>query len=171
MSPNLAKFFSQCQNALQNNGYFMSNIELPKELLVQVKNENFNEIDAIFSKLLAPKGDVFNFLKQFCPVESIEHIISLRDAKNEWEEDGIWHDDGSRILAFSLSLTITLPEGGVLEFKHKDSQVSNKITTPDYGTIIVFKTGIDNYEHKINQVTKGKRLIIAGWCYDNTDYL
>jgi hypothetical protein len=171
MSPNLAENFSQCQNALQNSGYFMSNIELPKELLVQVKNDNFNEIDEIFSTLLSPQGSIFLFLKQFCPVESIEHIISLRDAANEWEEDGIWHDDGSRILAFSLSLTLDSPEGGVLEFKHKDVTESHKITTPDYGTIIVFKTGIDNFEHKINEVTKGKRLIIAGWCYDNIDYL
>jgi len=36
---------------------------------------------------------------QFC-----EHIIAIRKAPGD--EEGIWHDDGSRSLGFSLSLNL-----------------------------------------------------------------
>ena len=49
-------------------------------------------------------NNIFEFLKQFHDFNFIEFIISIRDSQNEWEEDGIWHDDGSRVFAFSLSL-------------------------------------------------------------------
>ena len=158
---------SQCHIALKKQGFCTSSIDLPEHLYSDVKSENFRNIDEIFKKLLRKNGELFNWLVQFTPysIDHIEHIISLRDADNEWEEDGIWHDDGSRVLAFSLSLTIEKPEGGILEIRPKGATESYKIPTPDYGTIIVFKTGQDLFEHKINKVNKGKRLIIAGWLY------
>ncbi len=156
---------SQWQNALLEHGFFVTKIDLPKELLSAVKFNNFQIVDQIMEKLLAKDGDIFNFLKSFFPdQQSIEHIISLRESKNEWEEDGIWHDDGSRKLAFSLSLTTKIPHGGVLEIRKKNAKSSIKIPTPEYGNIIVFQTGENGYEHKINKVIDGKRLIIAGWC-------
>ena len=157
--------YSECKKTLAQNGHILIQLDLPIIVEEAVEAENYELLDREISALTKENGLIFNTLKEFCPVNSIEHIISLRESKNDWEEDGIWHDDGSRILAFSLSLTKNTPEGGILEFRKKGESESQKIPTPTYGTIIIFKTGIDNYEHKINAVTRGKRLIIAGWCY------
>lgn len=157
--------FSQCQNALEKLGYCVVKLTLPETIISAVKDENYNELDRLIRGETQEDGLIFKHLKTFCPLKDIEFILSLREAKNEWEEDGIWHDDGSRIMAFSLSLTLTRPEGGVLELRKKGSKDSYKITTPDFGDMIIFKTGVENYEHKINRVTKGARLIAAGWCY------
>lgn len=167
MNQILTKNFSECQNALINQGYCLTSFNLPHQLKEFISQENFKEIDEIFKKLLKYDGDLFKFLASFTQydISHIEHIISLRDSDNEWEEDGIWHDDGSRVLAFSLSLTLGLIEGGVLEFRKKQAEGSLKIPTPAYGDVIIFKTGVDEFEHKINRVIKGKRLIIAGWLY------
>lgn len=161
--------FSQCHNALKKQGFCHTEFPLPRELSQKVLEKKYDEIDAIFKKLLKKHGELYNFLTKFTAhsISQIEHIISLRESKNPWEEDGIWHDDGSRVLAFSLSLTLNSPEGGILEFRKKDEKESQKIPTPQYGTGIIFKTGVDGFEHKINQVTKGSRLIIAGWLYKN----
>ena len=164
MSDKAIKNISQCQNALLNEGYFIDFISLPSDILELSASDKFDSLDKRFFELTKDDGLLFNYLKQFCPLKEIEFIISLREAQDEWEEDGIWHDDGSRMLAFSLSLTTTPPIGGVLEFRKKGLEESNKISTPAYGNIIVFKTGIDQYEHKINKVENGRRLIIAGWC-------
>lgn len=151
----------------EEQGFCILQIELPKELRSNVLAENYEAIDHCFHRLLDRSGQLYELLYQFSPYDfsHIEHIISLRDAKNSWEEDGIWHDDGSRVLAFSLSLNHGHCEGGTLEFRRKGNTFSHKIKTPPYGHMIIFKTGIDGYEHKINRVTKGKRLIIAGWPY------
>ena len=114
MKEKQAEYFSQCQFDLKNNGYFIAKIDLPSQLPKLIQSDNYNEIDDIFQTLTSPGHVIFDFLAKFCPVKEIEFIISLRSAKNEWEEDGIWHDDGSRILAFSLSLTQNQPNGGVL---------------------------------------------------------
>lgn len=150
---------------LNNCGYLFTNIDLPKYLKTYVQESDFKSIDDLFHKFTSQDGILFKFLSQFEEFEEIEFIISLRDAKNEWEEDGIWHDDGSRKLAFSLSIKdSSATEGGTLEIRKKNSSVSNKIPPFNFGEIVVFKTGTSGYEHKINQVTKGQRLIIAGWC-------
>lgn len=129
-----------------------------------VADSKFEAIDHYYQKQTTPNASLFNILNLFTPCKEIEFIISLRSSENDWEEDGIWHDDGSRDLAFSLSLTRNIPKGGVLEIKKKDDNFSTYITTPKMGEMIVFKTGKDGYEHKINAVTKGSRLVIAGWC-------
>jgi hypothetical protein len=165
MEPKSTNIISQCQSDLDAHGYCLLKVVLPKALQNHISNEDYLQIDTCFKQLTAADGIVFKTLQEFCPVKEIEFIISLRESKNEWEEEGIWHDDGSRILAFSLSLTKTSPEGGILEFRKKGQKDSKKLMTPDYGTMIVFKTGVDGFEHKINAVTKGSRLIIAGWCY------
>lgn len=159
------ELLSQCHNALETKGFCIIPLTFSEEILNCVQTANYHELDRQFHLLTAKGGDVFETLKKFCPVKEIEFIISLREAKNDWEEDGIWHDDGSRILAFSLSLTIDPPIGGVLEFRKRGVVQSQKIPTPAYGNIVIFKTGMDDYEHKINAVTAGSRLIIAGWCY------
>ena len=122
-------------------------------------------IDELFKKITQPDGSLFNYLKKFHDFESIEFIISLRSSNNPDEEDGIWHDDGSRLMAFSLSLTNSPPKrGGHLSFRKKESSIEDQIPTPDYGNIIIFLTGTYGFEHKTNAVLDGERLIIAGWC-------
>jgi Rps23 Pro-64 3,4-dihydroxylase Tpa1-like proline 4-hydroxylase len=92
-------------------------------------------------------------------------MLAIRDSQNEWEEDGIWHDDGSRQFAISLSLN-EFPEtieGGKLGFRKKGEEKITLIPTPKFGEMIVFLSGIHGYEHRTHQVTKGRRIILVGW--------
>jgi hypothetical protein len=149
---------------LFTSGYHLERISLPKTLAELVKDQNWPAINEIFQELTAPRGDLFQFLRTFHEFESIEFIISVRDAEDEWEEDGIWHDDGSRVFAFSLSLTEKEIIGGKLGLKKKNSTMIKYISTPAYGEIILFLTGLYGFEHKIHRVEKGRRIVIAGWC-------
>ncbi len=109
---------------------------------------------------------IFEKLLEYGHFTTIEFIISIRSSFEFPDEDGIWHDDGSRKFAFSLSLTLE-PEqvvGGVLEIRPKGADASHRIPTPKFGKMIVFATGQTGYEHKINRVSEGERIIIAGWC-------
>lgn len=157
-------FISQCQNELTNYGYCIVPVELDEEINRYIGNLAFENIDRYFHNSLSTTGKLFGILQYFCKVQEIEFIISHRSSENEWEEDGIWHDDGSRVLAFTLSLTTLRPEGGVLELRKKGSSFSSYLITPPIGEMIIFQTGVNGFEHKINAVTKGSRLIIAGWC-------
>ena len=150
---------------LLEKGFVLENVVLPAELSLAIQTENWSLVDQIFKTLTAPSGALFHQLHQHHEFNSIEFIISLRDAANDFEEDGIWHDDGSRVMAFSLSLTSEPLEGGVLEIKHKTNPtLHHYLPTPKYGEMIIFLTGEYGFLHKINRVTKNKRLIIAGWC-------
>jgi hypothetical protein len=149
---------------LFSQGYHLSYIPLSDEIRHLVLIENWSQLDEEFKKLTAPQGQVFEFLKQFHDFNFIEFIISIRDSQNEWEEDGIWHDDGSRVFAFSLSLTIENIQGGRLGIRKTGEENFFQIPTPSFGNMIMFLTGIYGFEHKIHQVTSGKRIIIAGWC-------
>lgn len=106
---------------------------------------------------------IFQSLSKFIVINNTEHIISIRQEGQD--EDGIWHDDGSRELAFTLSLT-TNPdqiEGGNLLLRKKGEVNFHRIKTPTFGTVTIMKTGQDGYEHCVEKVTKGKRIICAGW--------
>ncbi|MCT4641112.1 MAG: 2OG-Fe(II) oxygenase [Bacteriovoracaceae bacterium] len=145
--------------------YFKDQVHIDTILINYIKAQQFEKVDSYFQQQFSPKGNLRNYLLNFLPFENIEFIISIRNAKNEWEEDGIWHDDGSRKLAFSLSIYKSDPiQGGILEIRQKGKKESEKISPFDFGQIIIFKTGYHNFEHKINAVTKGKRIVIAGWC-------
>jgi hypothetical protein len=152
--------------ALMNTGFHLTFFPLSEEVRQLVRNEKWDELDHEFKALTAPNGRLFKFLRDFHDFNSIEFIISVRDAGNDWEEDGIWHDDGSRVFAFSLSLTENASdiEGGRLGVKRKNDENMTMVPTPDFGGIILFLTGMYGFEHKIHQVTKGRRIIIAGWC-------
>lgn len=151
---------------LFNNGFHLSYFPLGDEIKDLVIHENWEKLDQEFKLLTAKDGRLFKFLNEFHDFNEIEFIISIRDAQNDWEEDGIWHDDGSRVFAFSLSLTVDADhlEGGRLGVRQKGSENFFEIPTPSFGTIILFLTGMFGFEHKIHQVTKGRRIIIAGWC-------
>jgi len=149
---------------LFSNGYHLSYFPLSDEIRELAKEERFEELDTRFKELTSPQGALFKFIQQYHAISLIETMISLRDGKNEFEEDGIWHDDGSRVFAFSLSLTLGEVQGGRLGIKRRGSENFSLIPTPSFGGIILFLTGIYGFEHKIHQVTKGKRLILVGWC-------
>lgn len=152
--------------ALFTNGHHIDFFPLNEEMKNLVLLGNWARIDEVFKGYTKKGGELFNFLQAFHEFNEIEFIISIRDGENEWEEDGIWHDDGSRVFAFSLSLTLhpTEIEGGHLGIRKKGSDSFLELPTPNFGNIILFLTGVHGYEHKIHQVKKGKRIIIAGWC-------
>jgi hypothetical protein len=147
-------------------GYHLERFPLSDVVRSYVHEENWSLLDDEFKKLCQKDGDLFRFLSSFHDFNSIEFIISIRDSQNEWEEDGIWHDDGSRVFAFSLSLNFNpeLIAGGRLGIRRKGSDHYDEIKTPGFGDIILFLTGESGFEHKIHKVTEGRRIIIAGWC-------
>ncbi len=151
---------------LLDQGFIQTSFTYPKELISLVEQEKWDEVDKLFLKLTSSDGELFKFLRTHHEFSSIEFIISIRDSINEWEEDGIWHDDGSRLMAFSLSLSLNPEkiEGGKLGMRKKGETHHAEIPTPRFGEIIIFLTGRYGYEHKIHQVKAGKRVIIAGWC-------
>jgi hypothetical protein len=152
--------------ALFQNGFHLSYFPLADEIKDFVKNEQWENLDQAFKELTKKGGSLYNFLQSFHDFNEIEFIISVRDASHEWEEDGIWHDDGSRVFAFSLSLTLEPDKvkGGRLGVRPKGQDHFMQIPTPGLGTIILFLTGLYGFEHKIHQVIEGRRVIIAGWC-------
>lgn len=149
---------------LFEQGFHLSSFSLDSDIKSLVAAQDWVTLDQRFKTLTMPQGELYQFLSQYHEFSTIEFIISIRDAANEWEEDGIWHDDGSRVFAFSLSLTLDSIEGGKLGVRRQGQESMQLIPTPNYGGIILFLTGIYGYEHRIHQVTQGQRIIIAGWC-------
>lgn len=146
--------------------YILVPVDLPSEIMNAVEDRNWAALDTAIKILVSPSGLIFNELKKHAVFTDIEFIISIRSSLEQSDEDGIWHDDGSRVLAFSLSLTPNSKniDGGILEIKKKSDLESTKLETPPFGTMIIFRTGHDGFEHKINAVKAGERVIIAGWC-------
>lgn len=147
-------------------GFCLEILNIPDKIRHLVLFEDWPELDKEFQRLTSKGGLIHNTLLKYIYFKDIEFMISIRDSANPWEEDGIWHDDGSRILAFSLSLTLDHQniEGGTLGIRRKGEEEFIEIPTPPFGTMIIFLTGVHGHEHKIHQVTKGRRLVIAGWC-------
>jgi hypothetical protein len=152
-------------SSLATQGFLITHLELPDEVLKTVRKRDWAELDRLIALETKPKGRIFKHLRNYAEFSEIEFIISIRSSLQDPDEDGIWHDDGSRVLAFSLSLTVNPEsiEGGRLEIRKQGSE-SVFLPTPAYGTMIVFSTGQQGYEHKINRVIQGERMIIAGWC-------
>jgi hypothetical protein len=147
-------------------GYHLTFFPLYAEIKNLVVARDWSGVDQAFQLLTQKDGHLFKFLRNYHNFEEIEFIISIRNAQNEWEEDGIWHDDGSRVFAFSLSLTLDSDHlrGGRLGIRRKGETSLIQLPTPQFGGLIMFLTGLYGFEHKIHQVTQGERIIIAGWC-------
>ena len=137
---------------------------LPLEIIEYVKAENWLAIDQYFLEAERPGGALFQFMKTFLKFTHIEHIISIRTTPDD--EDGIWHDDGSRILGFTLSLTSNPDKiiGGHLRFRKKMEHDFLELPIRPLGEMLIFKTGIYGFEHMVSAVSKGKRVLVAGWC-------
>lgn len=150
---------------LRENGSVKTSFPLADKIQEFVFAEAWKKIDDEFFKLTRTDGAIFKFLSQYHEFQNIEYTIAIRDSDNPDEEDGIWHDDGSRVIAASLSLTINHQiEGGVLEIKNKGNGRITAYECPSFGEMIIFLTGEYGYLHKINKVTKGKRIIVVLWC-------
>lgn len=153
---------------LLQKGFLLTPITLPASVHEAVIARDWNELDRLMRIETQPRGAVFEELQKYERFSEIEMIIAIRSSLIEPDEDGIWHDDGSRVLAFSLSLTLQPEaiEGGRLEIRRRAEPhpATDPLPTPPYGTMIVFATGVQGFEHKINRVIQGERIIIAGWC-------
>lgn len=151
-------------NELISNHIIQRTFPLDESIKELVRNEKWQDIDNYFLNIEKKNGLLFNYLSDFLEFNSIEHIISIRNPPHD--EDGIWHDDGSRILGFTLSLTENPDSiiGGDLLFKHKESKDFQRVSIRPFGEILLFKTGIYGFEHMVTKVTQGKRILIAGWC-------
>lgn len=162
---------------IAGQGYVLTAVELPDRVRAAVRARDWEALDAAIGEETRAGGAVFEELRKYVRFDSIEFIISIRSSREEPDEDGIWHDDGSRVLAFSLSVTLDADgvEGGRLGIRRRvlegfgggardgdDATVS--LRTPPFGAMIVFATGHQGFEHRIHRVTGGERIVIAGWC-------
>jgi hypothetical protein len=148
----------------QELGHTQIKLTLPENLKKLILEENYNALDKCLGDLLKEDGLIYQALLPFGTIKKTEYLIAIREEGSD--EDGIWHDDGSRDLAFTLSLVLDLQQlkGGILLFREKNNHSNlQRISTPTYGTLTVIKTGKDNYEHRVEKVTSGKRIICAGW--------
>lgn len=95
-------------------------------------------------------------------IKKTEFITPLRTPP---DEDGIWHDDGSREMAFSIGLNLQPKniEGGKFLFREKGTEEYLEFPPLAWGQLLIFATGTDGFEHRVLKVTKGQRLVIAGW--------
>jgi hypothetical protein len=150
--------------ALRENGFIIVDFPLQENVLDFVKSSCWDQLDKYFLDISVEGGQLRNVLLNFVDFKTLEHIISIRRAPDD--EDGIWHDDGSRELGFSLSLNLNCQniDGGELRFKKKDSQTTHVFKPQPYGKMILFLSGIYGYEHMVGAVTQGERIVIAGWC-------
>lgn len=148
------------------NHFNILELDFPLENKISsaLKNEDWNFLDKYFENLGKPQQRLHQFLLAHANFNQIEHLISIREAPTD--EEGIWHDDGSRLLGFSLSLNENPDEisGGNLFFRKKGEENFLTFSPRPFGKILLFKTGVYGYEHKVSAVTKGKRIVIAGWC-------
>jgi hypothetical protein len=148
---------------LNHTGHVVLQLELDSSLPVLIEQERWNELDAWMSHSFK-SGEIAAIVDPLGPFTTKEHILALRSAPDD--EEGIWHDDGSRNLAFSLGLNLRPQtiEGGVLRLRQK-GRIETEVSFPAlaYGTMVLFLTGSSGWEHKVDAVTAGKRLICAGW--------
>jgi hypothetical protein len=149
---------------LIENGFAQIKLVLPDEIKQNIRLQNWNNLDRILKIATSPDGFLHQQLQLYISIKSIEFIIAIRSAPDD--EDGIWHDDGSRQLAFTLSLVEDLKqlEGGILQLRQKSAREHiTLIPTPAYGTLTIIKTGHEGYEHCVTKVSRGTRIICAGW--------
>ena len=153
---------------LKTLGYTTTQLKLPVELYEFVIAKNYQKVDEFFTESLRPQGFLSEILKNYGEFQTTEHILTLRkgDDRLDPDEDGIWHDDGSRRFAFSLGLNprVETIKGGDLLLRRKGTtEILHRHSPLAFGELLVFLTGIWGYEHKVEAVTKGQRLHCAGW--------
>ena len=159
MNNNLIK-----NKTLLEQGYLLLDFpidEVARDLLIK---KDWINLDLYFKNECQKDGGLHSFLADLFEFSSLEHIIAIRTSPDD--EDGIWHDDGSRLLGFSLSLNLSPASitGGILRFKAKDSSQLVEFSPQPFGKIVIFLSGLWGYEHQVSRVSSGERIVIAGWC-------
>lgn len=149
---------------LKENGHLVREIKLPDQWRIWVDEKNFFKLDSAVGDELKDGGFLHQVLASMGSFSKVEHILSLRTSPGD--EDGIWHDDGSRNFAFSLGLNLAAQRitGGELNFRLKGSHDTQAFPALNFGEMVIFLTGIWGYEHQVNLVKQGERLVAAGWC-------
>ncbi len=149
---------------LEKQGYIAVDFPLEAKVLELLNKEAWKELDQYFIEISKPGGSLRTFLDDYLEYNTLEHIIAIRRPPDD--EDGIWHDDGSRFLGFSLSLNRDHENivGGELRFREKQKRETKVFPAQVYGRIILFLSGLYGYEHMVSAVTQGERIVIAGWC-------
>ena len=150
---------------LLENGFKTFGIEVPQIALDYLKNQDWEKLDQLVFEWTKKDGFLYSLLEKFHSFEKIEHLINRRLGEND--EDGIWHYDGSRLMAFSLSLNQNVQsiKGGELLIRPRGKPDQVKSLGPfPLGTMTVFLTGQYGFEHKVCRVLEGERITIAGWC-------
>ncbi|ATH07293.1 hypothetical protein BIY24_04880 [Halobacteriovorax marinus] len=150
---------------LEERGYLKFHLPFPSQLAKALELKDWDKIDQLISSYLCCGGILNSVISYYQDFSHSEHIIAIRES--ETDEDGIWHDDGSRDIAFTWSLnTDSSLVGGELLFRKKGASEEEltTFTPPPKETLIIFLTGRDGYEHKVNRVKTGTRRTIAGWC-------
>ncbi len=145
-------------------------IELPVHWREYVACENYVALDSEYQEAMKPDGFLYQILKSFCEFNSLEGIIAVRSAPDD--EEGIWHDDGSRVMGFSLALNLSPQSivGGDLLIRPRfiysanSDEGANRLSPLHFGELLVFKTGVEDFEHRVTKVLMGKRTVLAGWC-------
>ncbi len=156
------KQFHLKDKMLLEHGFKSFEVEIPDCILNSLKNQDWNKLDQSIFELTKKGAFFYSLLEKFHTFDKIEHLINRRLA--EGDEDGIWHDDGSRFIAFSLSLNQYV-KGGELLIRPKAHPDRVETLGPyPMGMFTVFLTGEYGFEHKVCRVLEGERLTIAGWC-------
>lgn len=148
---------------LLQQGWLKFNTELPEAIRICVEEKNFTQLDQLISLELNPSGALYQKLSSLMAIQNIEFILTLRQSPDD--EDGIWHDDGSRQLAFSLGLNPDVQHitGGELELRQYSKHTALRFSPLAWGEVLVFLTGNHGWEHRVLAVQHGLRLHAAGW--------
>jgi len=134
---------------------------VPISWIHAIELRDWRSLDQLAGSALKKNGEIYKLIEPFCSINKTQHLISLRSAP---DEAGIWHDDGSRELAFSLSLNFKKFEGKGLGLRKKNQRDTTiYISFRELGTLTLFLTGAEGHEHRTEEVIKGERLILAGW--------
>jgi len=148
---------------LRQQGWLKFAIKLPSTIEQNVRAQNYELLDREVAKLLDSGGELRLIFNEFLVIEKTEFILTLRQPPDD--EDGIWHDDGSRELAFSLGLNLEPQKiiGGELELRHKKGDLGYQFSPLSWGEVLVFLTGVHGWEHRVLRVHHHHRLHAAGW--------
>jgi len=162
---------------LKESGYLKLRFSLPSSWREFVKNEDYEKLYQEAQKEMHSSGilgaKLFEVYQE-CKIEEAhwELMLAKRRGPQDPEEDGIWHDDGSRNLAFSLSLNEHPEEisGGELCLRPKaEPHKVTQLSTLPWGEAYLFATGKLNWEHRISLVSIGNRLVLVAWITDGKE--
>ena len=149
--------------SLRHFGHFQHIVHLSACYQQFIEQERWQELDKQLETELLPQHILHDFFSLFGVIEKTEHIIAVRSELED--EDGIWHDDGSRDLAFTLSFNKDpkMIQGGEFLLRKKGELEPIVLAPPPWGVLTVILTGKMGFEHRVLKVKKGRRIVCAGW--------